>query len=132
MSFVSWFLEKPYVAVTYRLRFLANENRVEELGNICEALCLTALSVQDCCPSPAIWHKIKMPSIPEMLDDGEVHSNEDSQGLNWLIKAAGQCEEITTDSYEMTVTATEPAQFDNTTWAFSDLLDGDAFRLGFS
>ncbi|RBR06953.1 uncharacterized protein FIESC28_10874 [Fusarium coffeatum] len=116
VSFVCWFLEKP----------------VEELPNIGEALCLTALSVEDCRPSPAIWHEIKMLPISEMLDDREVHSDEDAQDLNWLIKAGGQCDEITKNSYEMTVEATEPAQFDNNAWAFSNLLDDDALPLGFS
>ncbi|RYC80986.1 hypothetical protein BFJ63_vAg16123 [Fusarium oxysporum f. sp. narcissi] len=131
VSFVCWFLEKPYVVDAFRSKFSTNNNRAVELANICKALCFTELSVEDCYPSPTIWHKIRAPSTSEMFEDGESHSNGNAQGFHWLLQAADRSEETAQGgSYEEPVP--NRAQLDNIAWNLSDLLDSEADRLGFN
>ncbi|KAF4451431.1 hypothetical protein F53441_5599 [Fusarium austroafricanum] len=123
VSFVCWFLEKPYVVDAFRSKFSANNNRVVEWANICKALCFTELSAEDCYPSPTIWHKVRESSTSEMFEDSELHSEGIAQGFSWLLQAADRSEETPQDgSYEEPVTIG---------LNLSDNLDSGAGRLGF-
>lgn len=134
VSFVAWFLKKPYVLTVAKEGFTTDKSRVAELDDIREVLCLSELSIQDCHPSPKIRHRIQTSDSIGVYEDGGIRPDWRADALGGLLPApevGAEHDDENTRGHIHEEPIMNEAQFDNPLNDFSYFLDGEELGMGF-